>query len=274
MGEAEEALKLFLTDDKVEANTLTEKLNEYNKVRQDIEKNIFEDAVLKIADEDLSNKSSIVLSGENWHHGVIGIVASKITDLYFKPTILICLHDEEGKGSGRSIPGFDLHNALCKCSQYLKKYGGHSMAVGLSLDRKNFNKFRQAFEKYAESSDLNKIVPIINIDKSVTDKELTIQNIKDLSKLEPFGEANKMPLFMYKGLKIDSIRALTDGKHMKLTLKTDTNTILTAIGFNMGNRADEFLIGDKVDIVGNLEVNSFNGIENIQFNLKDIMKSL
>jgi len=194
--------------------------------------------------------------------------------LYFKPSILICFEDEQGKGSGRSIPGFDLHNALCKSSKYLQKYGGHEMAVGLSIEKENFESFKNNFEEYANSCNLEEIIPIINIDKQVTDKELTIKNVKDLSKLEPYGEANKCPLFLYKNLKVDSIRSLTEGKHIKLTLKSEKNNIIVAMGFNMGNRAEEFLIGDKVDIVGTLEINSFNGMEGVQFNLKDIMKSL
>ena len=274
MGQSEVALKLFLTNDLIEAKSLTDQLNEYNRIRQEIEKNIYNDAITKIEKEGIESKSCIVLSGENWHHGVIGIVASKITDMYFKPSILICMENEEGKGSGRSIPGFDLHNALCKTSEYLQKYGGHEMAVGLSMHKKDFKDFKEKFEQYAESSNINEITPIINIDKQIVDKELTISNIKDLEKLEPYGEANKCPLFLYKNLKIDSIRSLTEGKHMKLTLKSDNNNIITAIGFNMGNKAAEFLIGDKVDIVGTLEINSFNGMESIQFNLRDIMKSL
>ena len=184
------------------------------------------------------------------------------------------MEGEEGKGSGRSIPGFDLHNALCKTSNYLEKYGGHEMAVGLSLHKKEFEAFKSNFEQYVNSCNLQEIIPIINIDKQVTDKELTIENLKDLVKLEPYGEANKCPVFLYKNLKVDSIRSLTEGKHMKLTLKTESNNIITAMGFNMGNRAEEFLIGDKVDIVGALELNSFNGTISAQFNLKDIMKSL
>ena len=274
MGEAEEALNLFLTNDIEEAQNLTDKLNEYNRVRQEIEKKIYEDAISKIEKDNMQNKNCIVLAGEKWHHGVIGIVASKITDMYFKPSILVCMEETEGKGSGRSIPGFDLHNALCKSSAYLKKYGGHEMAVGLSLDKNNFENFKTIFEEHANKCNLEEIIPIINIDKQVTNKELAIQNIKDLAMLEPYGEANKCPLFLYKNLKVDSIRSLTEGKHMKLTLKTDNNSVITAMGFNMGNRAEEFLIGDKVDIVGTLEVNSFNGMDSVQFNLKDIMKSL
>ena len=274
MGQAEEALKLFLTTDIQEAQMLTNKLNEYNRVRQEIEQKIYDDAIRKIEKENLYKKDCIVIAGENWHHGVIGIVSSKITDMYFKPSVLICMEEDSGKGSGRSIPGFDLHNALCKSSKYLKKYGGHEMAVGLSLDKKDFEDFKFAFEEYTKTCNLNEIVPIINIDKLLSDKELTIENIKALEQLEPYGEANKCPLFVYKNLKIDSIRSLTEGKHMKLTLKSNNNNIITAMGFNMGYRAEEFLIGDKIDIVGMLEINEFNGIQSIQFNLKDVMKSL
>lgn len=274
MGHADEALKLFLTNDKTEAIRLTQKLNDYNKERQDIEKNIFEEALNKINEENIEEKSAIVLGGDNWHHGVIGIVASKITDMYFKPSILICFEDNKGKGSGRSIPGFDLHKALCETSQYLEKYGGHAMAVGLSLSKEKFEDFKKVFQEYADSKDINEIVPIINIDKLITEKELNLEAVRDLEKLEPFGEANKCPLIAYKNLKIDSIRVLTEGKHMKLTLKTEKNNIITAMGFNMGYRAEEYLIGDKVDIVGTLEINAFNGNENIQINLKDIMKSI
>ena len=274
MGHADEALKLFLTNDKTEAIRLTQKLNDYNKERQDIEKNIFEEALNKINEENIEEKSAIVLGGDHWHHGVIGIVASKITDMYFKPSILICFEDNKGKGSGRSIPGFDLHKALCETSQYLEKYGGHAMAVGLSLSKEKFEDFKKVFQEYADSKDINEIIPIINIDKLITEKELNLEAVRDLEKLEPFGEANKCPLIAYKNLRIDSIRVLTEGKHMKLTLKTEKNNIITAMGFNMGYRAEEYLIGDKVDIVGTLEINAFNGNENIQFNLKDIMKSI
>lgn len=274
MGHADEALKLFLTNNKQEAEDLTQKLNEYNKLRQEIEKNIFDEALKQIEASDIHQENSIVLAGDNWHHGVIGIVASKITDMYFKPSILICFEENEGKGSGRSVPGFDLHKALCETSTYLEKYGGHEMAVGLSLSKEKFGEFKQAFQKYVSSTNIDELVPIINIDKLITEKELNLENVRALEKLEPYGEANKCPLIAYKNIKIDSIRVLTEGKHMKLTLKSEKNNIITAMGFNMGYRAEEFLIGDKVDIVGMLEINAFNGMENIQFNLKDIMKSI
>ena len=273
MGHENEALELFLSEDIQKVEELTSKLNEYNKIRQDTEKKIVDEALEKIQNNKENNKSAIIVGNKGWHHGVIGIVASKITEMYFKPSILLSFEDGIAKGSGRSVPGFDLHDALCKCSMYLERYGGHEMAVGLSLKEENLDKFKLAFEDVAKQANLEDIQPIIYIDGVLTANDININLVKQLKQLEPFGEGNKTPLFVYKGLKINSIRALTEGKHLKLTLKED-NLIIDAIGFNMGKLVDEYLIGDKVDIVGMLEINSFNGIETVQLNLKDIMKSV
>ena len=272
MGHERDALDLFLTENIVEANKITEKLNEYNKKRQDIEKKIFEEAIDKIEKENLKDNNALVVGAEDWHHGVIGIVASKITELYFKPSILICFEGEDGKGSGRSIPGFDLHAALCTSSKYLEKYGGHEMAVGLSLKKDNFDEFKKVFEEIAKEANTEEIVPVIKIDKEINLKDITLESVKSLKLLEPFGESNKTPIFIYKNLRIDSIRALSEGKHLKLTLK-DGNTIVNAIGFNMGKCSEEYLIGDRVDVIGVLETNTFNGIESVQINMKDIRRS-
>ena len=271
MGFQNEALDLFLTKSEKEAMEISDRLNEYNRERQDTEKKIFSEALQKIEKSE-KDKPCIILGSENWHHGVIGIVASKVTDMYFKPSILICFEDGIGKGSGRSVPGFDLHEALSKCDKYVEKFGGHSMAIGITVTQDNFNKFKEEFEEYTKNSDIDKIDPIIYIDQEVTLKDINLKAAKELQLLEPFGEGNKMPLFLYKNLRIDSIRALSEGKHLKLTLKDD-NYIIDAIGFNMGALANEYLIGDKIDVVGTLEINSFNNVEKIQINLKDVRKS-
>ena len=273
MGKQEEALKLFITDDKREANEITKKLNQYNVQRQEKEKNIFEQAIKKLENNNVEELNSIVLAGENWHNGVIGIVASRLTEKYFKPTILICVEGEEGKGSGRSIPGIDLHQALVESSKYLKKYGGHEMAVGLSIEKNKIEDFRKHFENILKEKNVKQIVPVINIDCEITKKDLNKDTIEQIKLLEPYGEKNKPPLVVYKNLKITSIRALSEGKHLKLELK-DGNENISAIGFNLGELSEEYLIGDKVDIVGTLELNSYNGQEKIQINLKDIMKSI
>lgn len=273
MGKQEEALQLFLTENLEEAKEITKKLERYNSERQETEKNIFEQAIKKIETENLKELNSIVLASENWHHGVIGIVASRITEKFYKPTILICIEGDEGKGSGRSVPGFDLHQALVDSSQFLKKYGGHEMAVGLSLEKEKINDFKKYFEEISKAKNVKQLIPVINIDCEITKKELNKKTIEQIKLLEPFGEKNKQPLVIYKNLKITSIRALSEGKHLKLMLKDD-NEIVNAIGFNLGELSNEYLIGDKVDIVGTIETNAYNGQEQIQINLKDIMKSI
>ena len=273
MGHADEALKLFLSKDIYEVNELTRKLNDYNKMRQDKEKLIYEDAVTQIEKNKLYENCAIVVAGENWHHGVIGIVSSKITELYFKPSILLCYEDEVAKGSGRSIPGFDLHDALMKCQNSIERFGGHAMAIGITIKRDKFEDFKKEFEEVAREAKIDGIIPIINIDAKINLSEINKEIVASLKQLEPFGEGNKMPIFAFKNLKIDSIRALSEGKHIKMTLK-DGNFVINAIGFNLGYLTDEYRIGDKIDVVGTLEINSFNGVDNLQINIKDVMKSI
>ena len=273
MGHADEALKLFLSKDIYEVNELTKKLNEYNTIRQEKEKSIYQDAVEQIEKNKLYEKSAIIVSGENWHHGVIGIVSSKITELYFKPSILLCQEEDVARGSGRSIPGFDLHQALMKCNDTIERFGGHSMAIGITIKQDKLNEFSEVFEKIVKEENIDEIIPIINIDAKISLNEISKEIVQSLKQLEPFGEANKMPIFAFKNLKIDSIRALSEGKHIKMTLK-DGNNIINSIGFNLGELANEYKIGDKIDVVGSLEINSFNGVDNLQINIKDVMKSI
>ena len=274
MGVAEEALNLFLSKNINQVNELARKLNEHNRVRQETEKDIFENAKKQIEEKHLDENNTIVVAGENWHHGVIGIVSSKITEMYFKPSILLSFEEDGiGKGSGRSIPGFDLHDALMKCNDCIEKFGGHSMAIGITIKRENFDKLKDKLEEIAIEEHIDEIVPVIKIDAKINLAEVNKEMVESLKELEPFGEGNKMPVFVFKNLKIDSIRALSEGKHLKLTLK-DNNTIVSAIGFNMGQLAEDYRIGDKIDVVGTLEINSFNGMDSIQINIKDIMKSI
>lgn len=271
MGHQEDALNLFLTDDPIEARKLATKLENYNKERQDIEKNIYNQALEAIEKE--KNEPCVIIGKEGWHHGVIGIVASKITDLTYKPSILVCFEGENGKGSGRSIKGFDLHEAVKNNDSYLTAFGGHSMAIGLSLNVNNFEIFKQKVQEYARNSKIEELKPELLIDYQITSKDLDIEKIKQLEVLEPYGEGNTLPVIIYKNLKIDSIRALSEGKHLKLIL-LDGNSYIDAIGFNMGDLTNQFQIGDKVDIVGNIGINQFRNIENISITLKDIRKSI
>ena len=271
MGHEQDALNLFLTSDEQEAKKLTAVLNKYNQERQEIEKRIFCEAV-DLAEND--DEPCIVIGKENWHHGVIGIVSSKITEMYDKPSILLCYEDEMAKGSGRSIKGFDLHEALENCSTYIEQFGGHSMAIGITLKKDNVQKFKEEFEKYAQEKNINEIIPIIYVDEKIDLRELNIEDVKQLKILEPFGEGNKTPLFQINNLKIESLRALSEGKHLKMMLKDDNNRYADVIGFNMGYLVNEYKIGMKVDIVANLEINEYNGKERIQLNMKDIRSTI
>ena len=274
MGKAEDALELFLSKNYNEVSELAKKLNDYNKLRQDTEKEIYENAIKQIEQNKLDKNNSIIVGGHNWHHGVIGIVSSKITEMYFKPSILLSFEEDGiGTGSGRSIPGFDLHEALTKCLGSVEKFGGHSMAVGLTVKKEKFEEFKKEFEQIATKSNVSEIIPVINIDAKIDFSAINKDMVESLKQLEPFGEGNKMPVFVFKNLKIDSIRALSEGKHLKLTLKEES-TVVNAIGFNIGNLADEYRIGDKIDVVGVLEVNNFNGVESLQINIKDIMRAV
>lgn len=272
MGFAEQALQLLLSNENEKVIELARKLNEYNKERQEKEKEIFEEAIKQIDKEEETNPA-IILAGNGWHHGVTGIVSSKITEIYFKPSILIGFEGEEGKGSGRSIPGIDLHEAILKCNNKLEKFGGHAMAIGLSIQRKNFENFKVELNEYLRKKNINQIKQIIMIDAIANLKDITLETVEELKLLEPFGEVNRMPIFCIKNLRIESIRALTEGKHLKINLRDD-NMLINAIGFNMGEKSTEYKIGDKVDVVGALEINEYNGMKSIQLNLKDIMKSL
>ena len=276
MGFSYKALELLLEKDYEKASNLANEIKDFNLQRQKEEKQIFEETNKQIKENNMENLDSIILGGRNWHSGVIGIVDSKITEMYFKPAILVCFEDELdiGKGSGRSIPGFDLHDALMKCKNYLSGFGGHSMAVGVSVAKENFEKFKTEFLKIAKEADISKFVPVLNIDESISIDDIDMQMVESLSMLEPFGEANKMPIFAFKNLKIHAIRSLSDGKHLKLGLKSENNVYINAIGFNLGELAQEYKIGDKIDVAGNLEINSFNGTRTIQINIKDVMKSL
>lgn len=271
MGHENIAVDLLLTDNGQEAQELTQELNRYNLERQAIEKKIFEEAIEMTKN---TKQQCIVVGKKGWHHGVIGIVSSKVTEMYGKPSILLCYEDGMAKGSGRSIKGFDLHQALENCEQYVEQFGGHSMAIGVSIKEENVEKFAEQLNQYAKTKNIESIVPVLLIDQKVELKDLSIEDVKNLKLLEPFGEANPVPLFQLSNLKIEAIRALSEGKHLKLTLKDENNKYIDVIGFNMGQLSEEYKIGEKIDVVGNLKINDFNHHETIQLILQDIRHTL
>ena len=156
------------------------------------------------------------------------------------------------------------------CEDLLEGFGGHAMAIGLSMKKDNLPKLQEKFKEITNKTSFQDLSPVINIEENINLDEITKEMVQSLDLLEPIGEANSMPIFAFKNLKIESIRSLSDGKHIKMTLKTNNNTYVDAIGFNLGFISSEFVIGDKIDVAGSLEINSFNGNNSIQINLKDL----
>ncbi len=273
MGKADLALELILTQDEAKAEEIANQLNIINKERQEAEKSIVEEAKRLIEENRLYENDVIVVASEGWHHGVIGIVASKITEMYYKPSILICMEDGVGRGSGRSIEGFDLHAALSACSEDLLKYGGHEMAIGLTIKEDMLAKFQEDMGEYAKGKFEKGKVPTIMVDAEIRSNMISMDLIKELSILEPFGEANPVPIFVYKNMKVDGVRLLSNDRHLKLLLK-DNTSVYDAIAFNMGDMQYSIKVGDKLDVLHYLDINRYNNVEKIQLNVKDIKKSL
>ena len=273
MADATVAVKLLLSQNKMEAYNLAKVLDSQNVKRQEVEKKIYDEAVLRIEKEGLDKKKSIVVEGENWHQGVIGIVASKLTEKYLKPVILITCDKDKAKGSGRIPQGISLYEALSRCSEYLLAFGGHELAAGLSIETKNIPEFREQFEKTIANMKEDEFVRNIDIDFEIDKKDVSFDAIREVDKLAPFGQKNKRPIFMYKNLKIVSVSTLKDNKHLKFKLQ-DGDFTVDAIFFKAGDRRDEVRVQDKIDVALTLSVNEFLGYKNIQFLLVDFKKTV
>lgn len=273
MGNARIAVSLLLENDIKRANDIAKKLDELNTERQSVERYIFDEAMEMIQKGNLDKKNSIVLYNENWHNGVIGIVASRLVNIYYKPVILLTKEHDVVRGSGRCQVGFSIYDALTECKEALLQFGGHELAAGLSIEEENIQKFIDLFEISATKRSKGIEEQIIDIDMQITKKDLNARLIKDIMILKPFGQSNQVPLFIYKGLKVAAIRTIKDDKHLKLTLQ-DERSLIDAIAFSQGERRDELTIGSKVDVVGNIEVNTFNTPKTIQIVIQDFKKAI
>lgn len=274
MSSAKKAVELFLSDDAGRVREIAAALDEENKTRQQAESEILQQVIERIdGDVSIAGEKIIVVDGENWHQGVIGIVASRITDKYHKPCVLLSNDGDTVKGSARSIEGFNIYNALDACRKLLEKFGGHELAAGLTLRSGDIDSFRTGINEYARlyMGD-TQLKPFINIDAELDSENLNMECARSIGVLAPFGAGNREPVFCCKGLKINEIRTTSDKKHLKLKLSIG-NTTVDAIGFNMGERVFEFQTGDDVDVAFNLEVNSWNSFEKVQLNLRDIRKN-
>jgi len=273
LGDAGRVVKLFTTSDEREAFEIAGELNEENKCRQETESCILQEALETIKSHaDIEKDKVIVVSGESWHHGVIGIVASRIVDRFHRPCILISEENGAGKGSGRSIKGFNLFKALRECGSLLEKYGGHELAAGLALSMENFAAFRERINEYADKVLKDEdLAPKIRIDTYVRGEDISIENAMELDLLAPFGTGNPTPVFANETLRIRSIRTVGGGKHLKLRLEFEGADVCTdAIGFNMGGCVDCINEGDIVEAAFSMEINTWNSLSSVQLNLRDI----
>lgn len=274
MASANKAVDLFLCSSPSEAKNTAEQLCEINRMRQDEENSIIEAALEKIKEEfDFENDTVIVLSQENWHHGVIGIVSSRITERYGLPSILISFDENDiGKGSGRSVKGINLVDALTYCSDLLVKYGGHELAAGLTIERKNYDEFVRRINEYASQRAENiDLTPVLDIDAEVMPEMITMEQAEDLSRLEPYGIANPMPTFVLRSSVISDITSLT-GKHTRFTLRCGEN-VYTALWFSRVRTSIDLYVGDVVDVAFQMSINDFRGRKSVQLIVKDMMLS-
>ena len=274
LGTATTAVELLLTKDEARSREIALALDEENKERQQTEKEIFDDALAMISkDANFEKKKVIVLAREDWHQGVIGIVASRLCDMYYKPCILISYSNGLGKGSGRSIKGFNLFDALSACEKHLADFGGHAIAAGLNINEPDIEEFAKAINKYADEVLSEKdMIPTVEIDCPISERSVTLENARLISKLEPFGMCNEKPVFAIAGAHVSEIYAVgADNKHLRLRI-TKNNQQINCIGFGMGEYTDIISKGDKIHIAFQMNINSYQGTDSVQLLVKDIKK--
>lgn len=272
LGSAERSVRLFTTEDRVLAEALAKELDEENRQRQETENRILEEAVSYVEKNlDPASEKVLVVCGEGWHHGVVGIVSSKITERYNRPSIIISVDEEgNGKGSGRSIKCFNLFKALSACEDLLDRFGGHEMAAGISIQAGRIEELRKRINEYADSvlTDAD-MLPCLRVDAFAGRGEITLESVRELGRMAPFGEANPNPSFGCMALRIADIKTMGGGKHLKLRL-TDGSLSVEAVWFGYGELAAQYNAGDVVDIAFVPDINVWNGTEKVQLYIKDI----
>jgi single-stranded-DNA-specific exonuclease len=263
-------VELLLSDDPAEASRMATELDASNAERQNIERDILQDALRMINESGaMHGRSSIVLASAEWHPGVIGIVASRIVDLYHRPTVLIAMQDGSGRGSGRSIPGFHLYKALQACSDHLLKFGGHRQAAGLAIDEATLQSFVERFDEVtAGELSEDDLVPELLLDGELTPADISIGLVDEIASLQPFGMGNPEPIFLLKGVHVVETRILK-GEHLKMRISAD-GKLLDAIAFGMAGRQ----LPDRIDLAVSLQINEWNGRNTLQLRVKDMRPSL
>ncbi|MBN1899902.1 single-stranded-DNA-specific exonuclease RecJ [Candidatus Sumerlaeota bacterium] len=274
-GRADQAslcIDLLLTQDHMKAIEIARRLNRLNDERRKLEADILDSCLRYIADKmDIEKQNVLIVHGEGWHFGVVGIVASRLLERYHKPSIVLTVDQKIARGSGRSIPGFDIFQALTDCNEYLVEYGGHKGAVGLTLHTKDIAKFRDAMNEYAaDRLNPEEHVPRLVIDAEVEPEDLTLENIAALSAMEPLGTGNPSPVFCIREAGLLEPPKVVGRDHLKLLLCKDGLSI-PAIGFSMAESyPDIHDLSRKFDIAFTPYINQWRGYKNVELEIRDI----
>ena len=273
---AKKAVQLLISDTEEAAFDVSKRINEDNQNRKELDKSITQEALGMIEDvEFLKNAKSFVLHSSNWHKGVVGIVASRVIETYYRPTIILTSDGATASGSARSVKGFDVYNAINACQDMITQFGGHKYAAGLTLPTDNINAFREKFEEVVSNTITEEqLTQSIEIDADLTLNEITPKFYRILEQLAPFGPQNMRPVFLTTGV-LDTGYSKTvgaDDLHLKLSVyqKGNTNFKLNGIAFNMGYHYAKISQGIPFDIVYNIEENNWKGNVSIQLKIKDI----
>lgn len=275
MGAADVAADLLETTDPAQAEELAKALCELNRKRQTVEQEICTDAMEQIDRLPEKSRSALVLASADWHQGVVGIVASRLSEKYSCPSFMIHLADGMGKGSCRSWGGFNLFAALEACSDLLEGFGGHELAAGFTIREENISAFREKMNEYVRESSGGELpISSLDVDAAVlSPADVTLEEVEALSALEPFGAGNSRPVFALLGATLDAIQPVGQGKHLKLRLSKG-RTLFDAIFFSVSEEACGLNVGDRVDAAFYFQINNFRGNTTLQMQLVDIRPSL
>ena len=268
MGRVEIATDLFLTDNPANAARKAGALCRLNRQRQAIESEIYRDAVSRLGTE---MPAAIVLAGENWHQGVVGIVASRMAEEYACPTFLICMDGDKGKASSRSYGGFNLFSGLSSLSGLLESYGGHELAAGFTIRRDRIDEFRERItglaRQFAASGEARSA---LEVDCAVTPELLTLENVEALAELEPCGNGCPRPVFCMEHVYVDQLSEVGSGKHLRLRLRAEDGSTCAAIFFSTTARQAAVAQGDCVDVAFTPQINEYRGVRTVQLNVVDL----
>ena len=272
VSDARKAVELLITKNPAYAQKIALELNEDNQHRKATEQSITSDAIERVLATPRFNQDHvIVLAQADWHQGVIGIVASRLVEKFYKPVIIISIEEDVGKGSARSIQGFNIYEALSSCSEMLEKFGGHAQAAGLTIRTAQIDLLRDRLNAYAEGLEDDIVFqPQLNLDAMLTPEEISFENIAALNRLEPFGCGNYEPVFWIRELEVSDVKLIgADAKHLKMNLVKD-GQLYSAIAFGMGDRYFEILHANRIDVACYMQKNVWNGFSKIQLRILEI----